>query len=268
MQKTNMNLNNGIDAEVVMEWGLSLLEIIGDFVDVLKASVSQEEKEEDDDRRSICCPYAGCSESARVGRLLGYLNGILWPDDDDDDDWDDDDCDDDDWDDEDLDDEPEEIQNDCRDNSPAEDDDHNTGKDPNNGDHGSRHYYAEVDILTKVIVLEPGGGATVMSWAKAMGTYPGIFTDRMSLACFDKADGYCYIRSGNEYVPDGTRVCLRGPVIALKVSKKGPVNPDYLDICCITRFFEGHTETERLSDGSEVKVFCLRKGVNDGSERI
>ena len=118
------------------------------------------------------------------------------------------------------------------------------------------------------MIMEPGGGAAVLPWAEAMEAYPGIFTEKMSLVCFNKEEGLCFIRTGNEYVPDDSRVCLRGPVIALKLPGNTPLNLSVMDIWRIAAYFERHTDTEELPDGSRVKVFSLRKGENNGDEGI
>ena len=288
MQRTNMNQNKEINTEMLKEWSLGLMEIVGDFVNVLEESLAAEEKESADSSPSGSGSAENYSDAARNFRLLSYLAGISaagrkdgnlaksngldveihetdcavdedWidaaPDDDARDDWDDDEWDDE-WDDDDLDDwddDDEDNFEDAEDNIPRR--------------HGIR-WSSEVDISTTVVILEPDRGAAFLPWKKARQVYPGLFRDRMELVCYDPESGFCFVRSGTEYNPEPGKICLRGPVIVLKLSCGIPVTPDPLEIFRIIRYFDRRKDIVMLPGGILQKVFSLQKGEKDGSEGI
>ncbi len=244
MQKTNMNLSNGIDAEMLMEWGMSLMEIAGDFAGILKALVPPEEKRKDDNNLPLCNTNEEKSDSARAARLLSYLGGILETAENDDE-WDDED-----WNDDDLDDENQDD---------ALDEGDESGRDA----HG---WFSEVETSTLVMVMDPADNAAILPWKEAKAVYPGLFRDCMELVCFDKEAGLCFVRSGVEYVPDGRNVCVRGPVIVLKIVGGTPKSLNTTDILRIVEYFDRLADSVGLPGGNTVAVFNLWKGENHESE--
>ena len=136
------------------------------------------------------------------------------------------------------------------------------------GSRGPRRGAPDVDPSTLIMVLEPGEGGALMTWGAANMTYPLLFTERMRLVRFDKKSDLCFVSIGTEFVPDSTKLCLRGPVIVTRVSGETPVSLELEDICRAAEYFGRRTETAQLPGGGTVKVFNLRKGENDGSEGI